>query len=72
MLHTCHWPGCSEEVPPSLFMCKSHWFALPRPLRRAIWISYRRGQERDKNPSPEYSAAARAALDWALDHGAAL
>jgi hypothetical protein len=49
-------------------MCRSHWFALPRSIRREVWRTYRKGQEIDKNPSPEYLAAARSALDWALDH----
>ncbi|HSR77591.1 MAG TPA: HIRAN domain-containing protein [Xanthobacteraceae bacterium] len=66
MQHACHWPGCEVETPPSLFMCRPHWHALPRALRRAVWDAYRKGQERDKDPSREYVAAARAALDWAL------
>jgi hypothetical protein len=49
-------------------MCKAHWFALPRSIRREVWRTYRKGQEVDKAPSREYLAAARAALDWARDH----
>jgi hypothetical protein len=56
------------EIPASLFCCKPHWFALPRAIRREVWRTYRKGQEVDKNPSPEYLAAARMALDWALEH----
>jgi hypothetical protein len=68
MPHICHWPGCAVEVRPTLFCCKRHWFALPRSIRQAIWQTYRKGQEIDKNPSPEYLAAARTALDWAREH----
>lgn len=65
MRHTCHWPGCKVEIRTSLFCCRRHWFALPRPMRREIWRTYRRGQEETKNPTREYLAAAHAALDWA-------
>jgi hypothetical protein len=66
--HACHWPSCRNEVPPKLLMCAAHWRRLPQPLRSRIWDTYRPGQEIDKNPSPAYVAAARAAQDWALDH----
>jgi hypothetical protein len=56
--HTCHWPGCTVEVPPAMWGCKNHWFALPQELRTRIWHSYRPGQEITKDPSPEYLAAA--------------
>jgi hypothetical protein len=71
MPHTCHWPGCGHEIPASLFMCKKHWFALPRALRQEIWRTYRSGQEVTKDPSREYMAAALAAVGWAHEHGAA-
>jgi hypothetical protein len=47
-----------------MFMCKQHWFSLPKPLRDAVWATYRPGQEIDKRPSVEYLAAARAAQDF--------
>lgn len=49
--HHCHAHGCTRAVPPKLFMCKSHWYALPKPVRDAVWREYRPGQERDKRPS---------------------
>jgi hypothetical protein len=64
--HHCHWPGCTVAVPPKLWGCKPHWYRLPKPIRDRIWATYRPGQERDKNPSPEYIAAARAAREWVL------
>jgi hypothetical protein len=63
--HTCHWPNCREEIPPKLLMCLEHWQLLPQPIRRAVWATYRLGQETDKNPSRAYMTAVRAALDWA-------
>lgn len=56
MTHTCHAPGCSRSVPPKMFACRNHWYALPKPIRDAIWFEYRSGQEQDKRPSFRYLA----------------
>lgn len=66
--HTCHWPGCGKRVPPKLWGCKQHWFALPKDIRDRIWATYRPGQEVTKTPSRDYVAAARAARDWIEQH----
>lgn len=62
--HFCHWPGCSVEVPPHLWGCRSHWFALPIFIRSKISRLYRPGQEIDKRPSLAYLEAAQEALRW--------
>ncbi len=62
--HECHRTGCHVIVPPKIFMCKPDWFALPKPLRDAVWATYRPGQEVTKDPSREYLAAARAAIEY--------
>lgn len=62
--HLCHWPACRETVPPRLWGCRVHWFALPAAIRRNILATYRTGQEIDKRPSSQYIAAAKAAQDW--------
>lgn len=62
--HACHWPGCARQVPPALWGCKAHWYALPAELRRRIWSSYRPGQESSGRPSAAYVEAARAVQDW--------
>lgn len=67
MSHTCHWPGCNKEVPPAMWGCKPHWFALPKYLRDKIWATYRKGQEVDKIPSAEYIVAATEVRDWILE-----
>lgn len=64
VVHFCHWPDCREQVPPKLWGCRAHWYALPLLIRRAIFQAYRPGQEVDKRPSPEYIAAAKAAQEW--------
>lgn len=64
MTHTCHAKDCDVAVPPRMFMCKPHWFALPKAKRDAIWDTYTPGQERRKDPTPEYLAAAMDAISW--------
>jgi hypothetical protein len=63
-VHTCHARGCNRPVPPKMFMCRTHWFSLPKPMRDAIWDVYVPGQEVRKDPSPEYIETAQAAIDW--------
>lgn len=65
--HTCHWPGCTQQVPPALWGCKPHWFALPKAIRDDIWAAYRPGQEIDMNPSQAYLVAAEAAQKY-IEH----
>lgn len=64
MKHLCHAEGCRVSVPPSMFMCKRHWFLLSRELRSKIWAAYVEGQEVTKNPSTEYLEAARAGVAY--------
>ena len=67
--HTCHWPGCKRQVHPAMFMCKGHWYRLPKALRDRIWATYRLGQEIDMNPIEEYLEAAHATQVWIREHG---
>jgi len=60
--HTCHAHGCGTPVPPAMFMCRSHWYALRAPMRAAVWREYRRGQEVDKRPSARYLAVQQRAV----------
>lgn len=62
--HTCHWPGCTKQVPPAMWGCRNHWFALPSSIRREIWATYRPGQEATIDPSEEYVRAAARARMW--------
>jgi len=56
MSHLCRAHGCYLAVPPKMFMCRPHWFTLPKNLQDAIWREYRPGQEITKDPSPRYMA----------------
>ena len=62
--HTCHWVGCTRQVPPALWGCKDHWFKLPKSLRDRIWATYKPGQEVTMTPSAEYLKAADDAEKW--------
>ncbi len=62
--HHCHWPGCTEQVPPAKWGCRPHWYALPEDIRRRIWATYRVDQESDGRPSEAYVEVAREAQAW--------
>lgn len=61
--HTCHAEACTETVPPRMFMCRRHWFMLPKALRDEIWDEYVPGQESRKDPTPEYIDVAHRAIE---------
>jgi hypothetical protein len=48
-------------------MCGRHWRMVPQDLRAAVWATHRPGQETTKDPSPEYLAATRRAIDAVAD-----
>lgn len=62
MSHSCHATGCEIPVLPARFMCRRHWFQVPKALRDKIWSAYRPGQEDDRQPSRAYCEAAKAAV----------
>lgn len=61
--HLCHAKGCKVRVPRRMLMCRKHWFMVPRDLQAAVWATYVDGQENRMDPTPEYLAAAKAAID---------
>lgn len=61
-LHHCHWTGCTRQVPPAMWGCKAHWFALPAHLRARIWTAYK--PEISGTPSEQYVAVAREVQAW--------
>lgn len=67
--HTCHWPGCTRQVPPAKWGCREHWFRLPAALREKVWMAYRIGQEADMRPSRAYVAVAHEVQDWIREQG---
>lgn len=51
-----------------MFMCKKHWFTLPKIMRDRIWATYRAGQCDDWQISHAYADAAREAVIWLGRH----
>jgi hypothetical protein len=56
MAHHCHAIACEVPVPPSMLMCRKHWFSVPRDLRNRVWAEY------DNGITKAYCAAAKAAV----------
>lgn len=66
--HHCHWPGCDKQVPPAMWGCKGHWFALPASLRAKVWATYKPGQEVSMTPSAAYIKVANEVQAWIERH----
>ncbi len=43
MTHECPGPECAEQVDAAQLMCSGHWYLVPKPIRRAVWIAWNRG-----------------------------
>jgi len=70
MSHSCHAFGCTRSIPPKLLFCAPHWKMTETNTQRLIWLTYRKGQEIDKAPSPAYLCAqALAVADVARREG---
>lgn len=57
--HLCPVPGCTHHVSPDRLMCRVHWYQVPRPLRDAVWASWRSGEGAG---TEGHTAAIRAAV----------
>ncbi len=40
MSRECPYPECPQRVADTVFACKPHWLALPKPLRDRIWEAW--------------------------------
>lgn len=53
--HVCHARNCLVPVQHKMFMCRKHWFMVPKVDRDLVWALYQPGQEQGKvRPSDEY------------------
>jgi hypothetical protein len=59
MTHECPGPRCEARVDPSMLMCPACWRQIPKPVRRAVWIAWRRGAGEG---TPAHRAAIRLAV----------
>jgi hypothetical protein len=68
MNHTCHAKGCRTSCKPEYLMCGYHWRLVPADIQRAVYRAYVPGQcNLDPPPSPEWHAAADAAIEAVAD-----
>jgi hypothetical protein len=63
MDHLCHARGCKTAVPPVMFMCRLHWYMIPKKDRDLVWALYQPGQEITKTPTMEYLVHADHCID---------
>jgi hypothetical protein len=47
-----------------MFMCKKHWYMLPKTMRDAVWDEYIPGQEERMDPTGDYLTVATRAVRW--------
>ena len=57
--HRCPGPLCDAQVGQSMLMCPGCWAQVPKPVRRAVWIAWRRGAGAG---APAHRAAVRLAV----------
>jgi hypothetical protein len=58
--HPCPVEACSRRVRYEMLMCRNHWYQVPRPLRDAVWATWRSGAGAG---TPAHTAAIGAAID---------
>lgn len=47
-----------------MFMCKKHWYMLPKEMRDRVWALYIPGQENRMDPTDEYIEFTRQCIDF--------
>ena len=47
-----------------MFMCKKHWFKLPKAMRDEVWDAYVPDQEDRMDPTDEYIEVAQRCIDY--------
>ncbi len=57
--HVCPVSGCRAPVRADRLMCAPHWYQVAKPLRDAVWASWRSGAGAG---SPAHTAAIHAAI----------
>lgn len=65
--HTCHALRCNVSVPPKMFMCRDHWYMVPKADRDTLWDLYVPGQEIRKDPTEAYIMHAMRCVNLVAD-----
>jgi hypothetical protein len=61
--HQCPVGGCRTQVRADRLMCVPHWRQVPKPLRDAVWATWRSGAGAGSEAHQAACDAAVAALD---------
>jgi hypothetical protein len=69
MAQPCPLKGCIYPAGKDRFLCRSHWWGTPKPLRDEIWRAWRaysaaREPEKKLIALRDYRAARDAVLKW--------
>lgn len=57
--HQCPVDRCPVQVGRDRLMCRPHWYAVPKPMRDAVWATWRSGAGAG---TPAHTAAITAAV----------
>jgi hypothetical protein len=57
--HECPVRGCKIRVAADKLMCRADWYRVPRPMRDAVWATWRSGAGAG---TPAHTAAITAAV----------
>ncbi len=57
--HRCPAGGCRQKIRAGRLMCRPHWYQVPKPLRDAVWATWRSGAG---TGTPAHTAAIGAAI----------
>ena len=60
----CPGKDCGVEVERPRFLCRPHWYSVPKPLRDRIWQLYREAPGSEELESIEHPAARFRRLEW--------
>jgi hypothetical protein len=41
--HLCPAAGCRQHISAGRFMCRTHWYQVPKPIRDAVWATWQSG-----------------------------
>ena len=66
--YVCQAAGCKTIIPPSMFLCRVHWFSLPEPMRAEIIVEELARETKDNLPNAALVAAVARAREWIAEH----
>lgn len=67
--HRCPCRACKARVAPDRLMCPPHWYQVPKPMRDAVWATWRSGAGAGTAAHTAAITAAIAAVDARQEGG---